>query len=302
MKQLTLTIVLTLIALPGLRAQELNCSIDVISNRVQGVNPAIFESMRQFIFEFMNNRKWTNDQYNIEERINCSLILNIEPGASASSNVYSATLQVISGRPVFNTDYTSPVINLQDRNVTFEFLPNTQYNFNPDQFQNNLVHVLAFYAYIILGCDYDTFSPRGGTPYFLQAQRIVQAAQVSSASGWKAFEGDKNRYWIVEDMLHRTFEPLRDCLYEYHRKGMDIMHEKMPQARTAILNSLIKLDKVHKVKQLAYVTQNFFLAKSDEIVNIFIQAQPNERNALYEVLARVDPGNLAKYEKMQKGK
>ncbi len=302
MKKLLIAFIIVCLHISAASAQELNCSVEVISNRVQGVNPAIFESMQQTIFEFMNNRRWSNDQYTIEERINCSLILNIEPNASAGSNTFSATLQVISTRPVFGTDYSTPVINLQDKNLTFDFLPNTQYNFNPDQFQNNLVHTLAFYAYIILGYDYDTFSPKGGTAYFQQAQRIVQAAQVSSASGWKAFEGDKNRYWIAEDIMHRTFEPMRECLYEYHRKGMDVMSEKMPQGRTAVINSLSKLDKVHKVKPLAYNTQNFFLAKSDEIVNIFIQAQPNERNAMYELLARLDPGNLSKYEKMQKGK
>jgi hypothetical protein len=302
MKKLFTAIVIVLIQLPGASAQELNCSVEVISNRVQGVNPAIFESLRQTVFEFMNYRKWGNDQFAIEERINCSLILNIEPGASASSNTYAATLQVISARPVFGTDYNSPIINLQDRTVTFDFFPNTQFIYNPDQFQNNLVHTLAFYAYIIIGFDYDTYSPRGGTPYFLQAQRLVQAAQVSNAVGWKAFEGDRNRYWIAEDILSRTFEPMRDCMYEYHRKGMDIMSEKMPQARTAVLNALLKLDKVHKVKPLAFNTQNFFLAKSDEIVNIFIQAQPNERNALYEMLVLVDPGNMTKYQKMQKGK
>ncbi len=302
MKKLFTALVVVLLHLPGASAQELNCSVELITNRIQGVNPAIFESMQEAIFEFMNYRKWGNDQFAIEERINCSLILNLERGASASSNTYTATMQVISARPVFGTDYNSPVINLQDRTVTFDFFPNTQFVYNPDQFQNNLVHTLAFYAYVIIGFDYDTYSPRGGTPYFLQAQRLVQAAQISNAVGWKAFEGDKNRYWIVEDILSRTFEPMRDCIYEYHRKGMDVMSEKMPQARTAILNALLKLDKVHKVKPLAYNTQNFFLAKSDEIVNIFIQAQPNERNALYEMLVSVDPGNMTKYQKMQKGK
>jgi hypothetical protein len=286
----------------SLKAQELNCSVEVLSQQVQGVNPAIFQSLQQLIFEFMNNRKWTRDQFTIEERIRCSIILNIEPTASASSNRFSATLQIISGRPIYNTDYYSPLLNIQDKDVAFEFIPNTQYVFNPDVFQHNLLHILAFYAYLIIGYDYDSFSPKGGSPYFQQAQRIVQAAQSSNAEGWKAFEGDRNRYWLAEDIMHRTFEPMRECLYEYHRLGMDLMSEKMQQSRTTCMNALIKFDKIHRVKPMAFNTQLFFLAKSDEIVNIFSQAPPNERNALYEVLAKVDPGNLGKYEKMQKGK
>jgi hypothetical protein len=250
----------------------------------------------------MNNRKWTRDQFTIDERIRCSIILNIEPTASAASNRFRATLQVISGRPIYNTDYYSPLLNIQDKDVQFEYIQNTQYVFNPDVFQHNLLHILAFYAYLIIGYDYDTFSPKGGTPYFQQAQRLIQAAQTSNAEGWKAFEGDRNRYWLAEDIMHRTFEPMRECLYDYHRLGMDLMGEKMQQARVACMNALLKFDNIHRVKPLAYNTQVFFLAKSDEIVNIFTQADPNERNALFEVLAKIDPGNLGKYEKMQKGK
>ncbi len=301
MKRLLILIFLLLGLNKASEAQELNCSVEVIYPSIQGVNPAIFESLEQMVFEFMNNRKWTKDQFTIEERIRCTILININE-ASASSNRFSATLQVVSGRPIFNTDYYSPLLNIQDNNFQFDYIPNTQYVFNADNFQHNLLHVLAFYAYLIIGYDYDTFSLRGGTPYYQQAQRIVQAAQTSNASGWKAFEGDKNRYWLAEDIMHRTFEPMRECLYEYHRLGMDRLSEKMDQGRTACHNALIKFDKVHRVKPLAYNTQSFFLAKSDEIVNLFSQAQPNERNSLFEVISKVDPGNLSKYERMQKGK
>lgn len=283
------------------QAQELNCQVNVIYPQIQGVNPAIFEQMENDIFEFMNNRKWTNDKFSIEERIECSIVLNITE-ARASSNTYRAELQIISSRPVYGTDYQTPVLNVRDVNLTFDYFQNTQYNFNPDQFRNNLVSTLAYYAYMVIGFDYDTFSEKGGTPYFQQAQRIVQSAQVSNASGWKAFEGDKNRYWLVEDILHRTFEPMRETLYTYHREGLDKMSEKMRPARQSIMNSLKNFEKVHRVKPLAYNTQQFFLAKSDEIVNLFSEADPPERNQVYEVVAKVDPGNLAKYDKMQKGK
>jgi hypothetical protein len=257
--------------------------------------------MESDIFEFMNNRKWTNDKFSIEERIECSIVLNITE-ARASSNTYRAELQVISTRPVYGTDYHSPILNVRDVNLTFDYFQNTQYNFNPDQFRNNLVSTLAFYAYMIIGFDYDTFSEKGGTPYYQQAQRIVQSAQVSNFEGWKAFEGDKNRYWLVEDILHRTFEPMRETLYTYHREGLDLMSEKMRPARQTMMNSLKNFEQVHRVKPLAYNTQQFFLAKSDEIVNLFTEADPPERNQVYEVVSKVDPGNLAKYDKMQKGK
>jgi len=283
------------------QAQELNCQVDVIYPQIQGVNPAIFEQMESDIFEFMNNRKWTNDKFSIEERIECSIVLNITE-ARASSNTYRAELQVISSRPVYGTDYQTPVMNIRDVNLTFDYFQNTQYNFNPDQFRNNLVSTLAFYAYMIIGFDYDTFAQEGGTPYYQQAQRIVQSAQVSNAQGWKAFEGDKNRYWLVEDILHRTFEPLRQTLYTYHREGLDKMSEKMRPARQTIMNSLKNFEQIHRVKPLAYNTQQFFLAKSDEIVNLFSEADPPERNQVYEVVSKVDPGNLAKYDRMQKGK
>jgi hypothetical protein len=283
------------------QAQELNCQIQVIFPQIQGVNTAIFEQMENDIFEFMNNRKWTNDKFSIEERIECSIVINITE-ARASSNTYRAEMQVISTRPVYGTDYQTLILNVRDVNLTFDYFQNTQYNFNPDQFKNNLVSSLAFYAYMIIGFDYDTFSLKGGTPYFQQAQRIVQSAQVSNFEGWKAFEGDKNRYWLVEDILHRTFEPMRETLYSYHREGLDKMSEKMRPARQAIMNSLKNFEQVHRVKPLAYNTQQFFLAKSDEIVNLFTEADPPERNQVYEVVSKVDPGNLAKYDKMQKGK
>lgn len=282
-------------------AQELSCEVSVIHPQIQGVNTQIFEQMQEDIFEFMNNRKWTNDKFTIEERISCSIIINITE-ARASSNNYKAELQIISSRPVFNSDYTSPLMNVRDNDVAFEYLTSTQYNFNPDQFRNNLVSILAYYAYMVIGYDYDSFGLKGGTPFFQQAQRIVQAAQISNAGGWKAYEGDKNRYWLVENALHNSFEPLRECMYNYHRLGLDVMSDKMQQGRQQVLASIQKFNQIHRIKPLAYNTQMFFVAKSDEVVNIFKEAPVQERNMAYETLSKIDPGNLAKYDRMQKGK
>jgi hypothetical protein len=297
-----LLVVLTLMAcLPIANGQELNCEVQVIYPQIQGVNVQIFEQMEQDMFEFLNNRRWTNDKFTIEERITCSLILNITE-ARASSNVYKAEMQIISSRPVFNSDYTTAVLNCRDNDVVFEYTPATQYNFNPDLFRNNLVSILAYYAYMVIAYDYDTFSLKGGTPYYQQAQRIVISAQQSPNPGWKAYDGDKNRYWLAENMLSPTFEPMRECLYNYHRLGLDVMSDKMQQGRQQVLSSIQKFNQIFRIQPLAYNTQLFFLAKSDEIVDIFKEAPAPERNIAYETLSKVDPGNLAKYDKMQKGK
>lgn len=301
MKNLFFLILILISSSPWATAQELNCEVQIIHPQIQGVNPAIFESMEEMIFEFLNNRQWTADKFSIEERIECSIILNIQD-ARASSNNYKAELQIISSRPIFNTDYSSPVLSLKDVNVEFDYIPGTQYNFNPDQFENNLMSVLAFYAYMMIGYDYDTYSLEGGTPYFNMAQRIVQSAQGTNATGWKAYEGDKNRYWLVDNILHRTFEPLRQTLYEYHMKGLDIMSEKTEMGRLAIKNSLDRLEKIHQLKPMSYNTQVFFLAKSDELVNIFSPAPVPMKAELATMLARIDPGNLSKYERMEKGR
>lgn len=300
MKRYIYLLGLFLISISGY-TQELSCQIEVIYPQIQGVNPAIFQQLQDDIFEFMNDQKWTNDKFDIDERIQCSMILNITE-ATASSNTFRGELQVVSSRPVYNTDYSTPLMNIRDINVVFDYFQGTQYIYNPDQFQNNMVAILAYYAYMVIGYDYDSFSPKGGTPFFLQAQRIVQSAQGTAAPGWKAFEGDKNRYWLVEDILHKTFEPMRECLYEYHRLGMDNMSEKTQQSRQQMASSLQNFSQIHRIKPLSYNSQQFFLAKSDEIVSIFKEAPAPERNQMYELLSVVDPGNIAKYERMQKGK
>lgn len=301
MRKYFLVAFIIIVCSPFAKSQELNCEVQVIYPQIQGVNTQIFEQMEQDMFEFLNNRRWTNDKFTIEERITCSLILNITE-ARASSNVYKAELQIISSRPVFNSDYTTAVLNCRDNDVVFDYTPATQYNFNPDQFRNNLVSILAYYAYMVIAYDYDTFSLKGGTPYYQIAQRIVISAQQSTAPGWKAYDGDKNRYWLTENMLSPTFEPMRECLYGYHRLGLDVMSDKMQQGRQQILSSIQKFNQIFRIQPLAYNTQLFFLAKNGEIVDIFKEAPAPERNIAYETLAKVDPGNLAKYDKMQKGK
>ena len=298
-KFLAITILLGLLA-PGMKAQELNCSVEVISAQIGDVDKSVFNDMQTFIKEFMNNRKWTNDKFKVNERIKCSLILNIKE-ANINANTYAGELQVISSRPVFNSGYESPVMNLKDNNVSFSYIQGNNAQFNPQQFTNNLLHILGFYAYLIIGYDYDTFELKGGSPYYETARQIVMSAQGSSSQGWKAFESDKNRYWLVENIMHQTFEPLRKCLYEYHRLGLDKMYEKPEEGRAQILESLKRLNSVHDIKPMSYNAQVFFLAKREELENIFTEAPSDQRNEAYKVCARLDPGNLDDYEEMKKG-
>ena len=218
-----------------------------------------------------------------------------------STDEFEATIQIQSRRPVYSTSYYSPLLNYRDNNFTFRYVEFQTLEFNESQFLSNLTSVFAYYAYIVLGFDYDTYSPMGGTPYFLKAQSIVNNAQSVPDKGWKAFEGTQNRYWLAEEMLSPQFTPLRECMYDYHRKGFDVMSEKLAPARTEILDALKKLRKVNQDKPLSFSLAVFFLAKADEIINIFSQANPDEKAQIINLLAEIDPANSNKYERIMSG-
>lgn len=275
-------------------AQELNCTVSVIAPQIQGTPKRIWKSMETSIYEFMNNRRWTEHNYALEERIDCGVLITIN---EQSGNNFSGNIQVTSTRPIYRTDYPSPLLNILDQEVAFNYLENTRIDFSIDRFTNNLASILAYYAYVIIGADYDTFSPEGGTPYYNLAQQIANTAGTSSgASGWQAFEGTKNRYWYVDNMLHTTFKPFRQCMYSYHREGLDIMYEKLDEGRTAIFQSLERLKTVHQMKPASYNLQLFFNAKGDEVVNIFKKAPQQQKTKLFNTLQVIDPGNISKYQ------
>lgn len=279
-------------------AQELKCRVQVTAPGVSNVDRRIFESLRTSITEFMNNRRWTKDKYSNDEKIECSLLLTIQNVTSLTR--FSGSLQVQSNRAVYNSSYNSLMFNLLDEDISFEYLDNTQLEFSPDQYQSDLTSILAYYAYFILGVEYDSFELNGGTQYFSLAQQIVNLAQNAQISGWKAFESDRNRYWLVENMLHQTFRPLRKCMYYYHLHGLDKMYENPNQARVKIKQSLDDLKKIHQVKPLSYNLRVFFQAKAEEIVNIYSEAPPNEKTAAYQTLQVINPSNLSIYEALRK--
>ena len=276
------------------RAQELNCTVTVIAPQISNVDVSRFDALEDGIREFMNGRRWTNDNFEFEERIECTLQLTINE--AIGSTVFKGSMQVQSSRPVFNSDYNTPVLLVNDGDIQFEWLDNSTILFNPGQHRDNLSSLLAYYAYMILGMDYDTFSLEGGTPHFLQAQAIVANAQNAGERGWKASQGKQNRYWLVENHLSQTFRPVRICLYNYHRKGLDVLFQDIEGGRLTIAESLIDMRSTNRIRPGSYNIQVFFLSKSDEIINIFSPAPDAERGRLLPILKQLDPGNIQSYD------
>ena len=276
------------------RAQELNCTVTVIAPQISNVDVSRFDALEDGIREFMNGRRWTNDNFEFEERIECTLQLTVSE--AIGSTVFKGSMQVQSSRPVFNSDYNTPVLLVNDGDIQFEWLDNSTILFNPGQHRDNLSSLLAYYAYMILGMDYDTFSLEGGTPHFLQAQAIVANAQNAGERGWKASQGKQNRYWLVENHLSQTFRPVRICLYNYHRKGLDVLFQDVEGGRLTIAESLIDMRSTNRIRPGSYNIQVFFLSKSDEIINIFSPAPDAERGRLLPILKQLDPGNIQSYD------
>lgn len=281
------------------QAQELNCRVQVISDQVQGMNKQVFQTLQTAIYEFMNNTKWTEDIYAIEERIEVSMVINITEAISTDD--FKGTLQIQSSRPVFNSSYNSPLLNILDRDFRFRYLEFSALEFNENTNISNLTSILAFYAYTIIGLDYDSFSKRGGQAYHIKAQKVVNNSQNdNTATGWKAFEGNQNRYWLNENLLNANFGPLRDCYYNYHRKGLDLMHSQVEAGRAEISNALLALKQVHNKQPSSWLMRLFFQAKADEIVNIFKPELPVNKASLVTTLKLVDPSNINKWEDMMR--
>jgi hypothetical protein len=278
-------------------AQELNCTVQVLSPQFQNSSDKkIFQTLQQSIFEFMNNRKWTNDVFQQQERIECSVVITVTEKPSADE--FKASIQVQARRPVFKSSYNSLVLNVLDKDFAFKYIEYQPLEFSESSYISNLTSVLAYYAYIIIGTDYDSFSLEGGSPYFQKAQTIVSNAQTASDKGWKSFESSQNRYWIVENILNSTFKPMRECMYKYHRLGFDAMAEDVASGRAAVLQALLLLKAVHESKPSSYSMQLFFLAKADEVVNLFSLADPAEKTKVMELLNEIDPANTTKYNRI----
>ncbi|MFZ1687442.1 MAG: DUF4835 family protein [Flavobacteriales bacterium] len=292
------SLLLSLLLLPAF-GQEFTCQVTVVAPQIANADPRLWKTMETTIVEFMNTRRFTNFNFSSQERLDMSLLLTITD--QPAPDRFKATLQVIYARPVFNTDYSSSVINLLDNDVEFQYQQNTQLDFAPERFTNNLTSILAFYAYYILGVDADTYALNGGTDFYNLAQEVVSQAQNASEPGWKAFEGNKNRYWLIDNQIQAVFRPLRELLYNYHRLGMDAASEDVATARKTIAAAIEKLKTVHQAKPASYNLQVLFNAKGDELVELFKPAEPQEKAKVFNTLQIVDPGNISKYQAMMRG-
>jgi hypothetical protein len=281
------------------QAQEFNCQVSVIAPQIATAQPRVFQSLEMAIKDFFQNRRFTNLNYAPSERIEINLLLTINN--QPAPDRFEGTLQVIYARPVYGTDYNTPVLDLVDNQVQFNFLENTQIEFAPERYLNNLSSLLGFYAYFILGLDADTFSPLGGTDFYNQAQQVVNNAQNASEPGWKAFEDQRNRYWLLDNQLQAVFRPFRELLYNYHRLGMDTMTEDVAAARRTIATQIEKLKPVHQVKPASYNLQVFFNAKYNELVELFKKAEPAEKSKVFNTLQIIDPGHISQYQNIMRG-
>ena len=281
-------------------SQELNCQVSILTPQIQASDKTIYDNLRTELRDFLNNRKWTNEEYLNQERIECSVVITISE--RVSTDEFKASIQIQSRRPVYNSSYNSPMFNHQDNDFSFRYIQDQTIEFDESNINSNLTAVLGYYAYIIIGLDFDSFSPEGGTPYFAKAQTIANNAQRLSERGWKAFETSRNRYWLVENLLNVSFKPMRNFIYSYHRQGFDKFTDNIADGRSSITENLSELKKVYQDKPNSFLMQVFFTAKADELINLFSQATNDEKNRALQVLTLVDPANTLKYQSITTGK
>jgi Domain of unknown function (DUF4835) len=294
-----LLIIILVIITGSVSAQELLATVTInVGPKVQTTERNVFRDMKTAFQQFLNARKWTNDVYQQHEKINCSILININD--MPSIGLFSASVQIQSARPVFNSNYTSLLLNFADRDWEFEYIESQPLDYNDNTFTNNLTSMLAFYAYLVLGMDYDSFSELGGTPYFQRAQMVVNNAQSSNRPGWQSLGSIRNRYWIVENLLNPQMADVRRTLYSYHRLGLDTFEKTPDQSRQIILTGLKSIRKAKDINPSAILIVSFFDAKSKELANIFSDGQLPVRKEAFDVITAMDPTNQATYVKILK--
>jgi hypothetical protein len=277
-------------------SQEINCTVNVITPRIQSSDKKIYTTLQTSIFEFVNNTKWTSDKFSNDEKIECSM--QIEVTDRPSTDVFKGIIQVTARRPVYGTSYNSPIINYRDEDFNFKYVEFQNIEFNESGINTNLSAMLAYYVYIILGYDYDSFSLMGGSPYFAKAQSIVANNANSSEKGWKAFEASRNRYWLTENLNNPIYKPIRKFSYTLHRKALDVMSKNRDQAVRDIAAGIETLRTVNTDKPQSLLMKTLFDAKSDEMVNIFSGATADIKSQAQETLTLIDPSNTSKYLKI----
>jgi hypothetical protein len=285
----------------SLFAQELNCTVQVSSQQIQGTNKDVFTAMQQKVFEFMNTTKWTNEVFTLDERIEVSILINLSE--QVSTDEFKGSFQISVRRPVFGSTYNTTIFTYKDNDFNIKFQQFEPLVYAENTNTSNLTSILAFYANYAIAMDYETFAPKGGDVYLRKSLAIVNSAQSLSAKGWKAFDGTKNRYWLIENYLNKSqFSPLRDCMYRYHREGFDKMHDDADAGRAKITEALLGLEKLHTNYPNSFNVQQFFNAKVDEIVKVYSKAKSDEKARIVSLLNKIDPGHQSKYQKILKSK
>lgn len=280
----------------SIQAQELNCTVSVIAPTSQSSTAkATLKNLEGSIREFMSTKNWTEEKYQAGERIECQMLLNIST-IDANANTYTGTIQVTSNRPVFGSTYNVGVLNVLDKSLSFKYTDFQQLNYIEGNY-DDLTSILAFYAYTIIGMDYDTYIENGGTPYYNKAMAIVNSAQTSTITGWKSGEkNEKNRYMLVNELMdEQKGKIFRKCLYNYHRMGFDVMSEDVEKGREAISNSLASMEELYKANPFSYLLQAFFFCKKEELITVFGQASASEKTKVSALCQEMDPGNANKY-------
>lgn len=277
-------------------SQELNCNVVINADQIQSSDRAVFEDMEEAIEQFLNTRRWTNDNFNPEERIKCELSITIDKMPTIGS--FQATAQIKSARPVFNSNYESVLFNFADRDWQFEYTESQPMDFSENSYVNNLTSLLGYYANIIIGMDYDSFGEMNGSAYYQKAQNIVLNAATSNRPGWGSLESNRNRHWLIQNINNPRIESIRKGLYRYHRHGLDNLENNKDEVSVEILNVLRGIKAVNDSYPNSIFVIAFFDAKSDELVNIFSSGNIAVRREAFNILTEADPSNSEKYQKI----
>ena len=281
----------------GIQAQELEAKVVVNHSKIQGTNTSVFTTLQDAMTEFLNTRKWSNSQYTARERIACSF--NLIVNEYSDDGRFGCSLMVQANRPVYNASYNTTVLNFNDNAVDFNYIEHDKLEFSDDIIDNNLTAVLAYYAYLIIGLDMDTFAPKGGTDILHKAENVVNNAQMIGEDGWKAFGDSKNRHAIINDYMNGGMEPYRQLLYDYHRKGLDEMVQNAERGRSNITTSLALLEKCKQDKPMSVLPQLFTEIKKDELLNIYSKGTSKEKEEVCRILSLVNPSLTSDWEKMK---
>lgn len=299
MKKILLYFLFSFVAF-NITAQEFNFTVSLNTQKASSTDPKVFESLELALKDFLNNQRWTEDDYEPEERIECNLQLTITQEVSATS--FKADLTIQATRPVFNSDYQTALITYVDKNITFNYEAYQPLEFSENVFNSNLTAVLGFYVYIILGMDYDSFSLLGGEEHYQKAQNILNNIPPNVANvnkGWRALDGNVNRYWIIESILNPRTRPMRTAMYNYHRLALDIMSESIAEGRAIMASALKEIEKVNSSYPNSMVVRLFTLAKADEVVEIFKGGTRKEQNDAIRIMSKLDPSNASRYRKIR---